>query len=101
MAVTKVESLTRQLEDVRRDRRAPLLLMADSANANANNCNPIMDRSNGKSASTVELDKLRCELMVSFYSVNVCKVFYYMFGLFPCFFTCSTAISCPSSRTPG
>lgn len=61
MAVTKVEALTRQLEDVRRDRRASLLLMFDSSNTH--NCNDI-ERVNVKSSS-LEIDTLHCELMVS------------------------------------
>lgn len=65
LAVAKVEALTRQLEDLRKDRRGPLNLITGAGqkgNGAANGTN------NGavNSPSAKELDKLRRELMVSF-----------------------------------
>lgn len=69
LAVAKVEALTRQLEDLRKDRRGPLNLInglaaavngaggqKSGAGGNGNNAN---------SPTAKELDKLRRELMVS------------------------------------
>uniref|UniRef100_A0A1L8DX48 Putative p53-interacting protein 53bp/aspp n=2 Tax=Nyssomyia neivai TaxID=330878 RepID=A0A1L8DX48_9DIPT len=53
LAVAKVEALTRQLEDLRRDRRGPLNLIP-SANSGSNQ---------QQSVATRELEKLRRELM--------------------------------------
>lgn len=76
MAVAKVEALTRQLEELRRDRRGPLNLgnngtttlgnngisgVNSSTNANGANAN----QQNATSTAARELDKLRRELMVS------------------------------------
>lgn len=61
MAVAKVEALTRQLEELRRDRRGPLNLIPGNGTNNTG--------ANGVSTSvaSVELEKLRRELMVRFY----------------------------------
>lgn len=68
LAVAKVEALTRQLEDLRRDRRGPLNLIPGSGNgpngtgtANGNGANA----PNASSPAARELDKLRRELMVN------------------------------------
>uniref|UniRef100_A0A6B2E7H3 Putative apoptosis-stimulating of p53 protein 1 n=1 Tax=Phlebotomus kandelakii TaxID=1109342 RepID=A0A6B2E7H3_9DIPT len=53
LAVAKVEALTRQLEDLRRDRRGPLNLIPGGAPGG----------NQQQSAATRELDKLRRELM--------------------------------------
>lgn len=53
LAVSKVDALTRQLEDLKRDRRGPLSLIQNSNNGSL----PVASR---------ELEKLRRELMVSF-----------------------------------
>lgn len=55
LAVAKVEALTRQLEDLRRDRRGPLNLIPGGAPGG----------NQQQSAAARELDKLRRELMVS------------------------------------
>lgn len=59
LAVAKVEALTRQLEELRRDRRGPLNLIPGNGTNNTG--------TNGVSTSvaSVELEKLRRELMVS------------------------------------
>uniref|UniRef100_A0A1B0CAR1 Putative apoptosis-stimulating of p53 protein 1 isoform x2 n=1 Tax=Lutzomyia longipalpis TaxID=7200 RepID=A0A1B0CAR1_LUTLO len=54
LAVAKVEALTRQLEDLRRDRRGPLNLIPGGGNPGGNQ---------QQSAAARELDKLRRELM--------------------------------------
>lgn len=60
MAVAKVEALTRQLEELRRDRRGPLnLIPGNGANSNG------ATGASGTSVASVELEKLRRELMVS------------------------------------
>lgn len=59
MAVAKVDALTRQLEELRRDRRGPLnLIPGVTSSGNGSN------QQNATSPATVELDKLRRELMV-------------------------------------
>lgn len=55
MAVAKVEALTRQLEDLRRDRRGPLNLIPGGNNQQLAASSP----------AARELEKLRRELMVS------------------------------------
>jgi hypothetical protein len=54
LAVAKVEALTRQLEDLRRDRRGPLNLIPGNGNPQLSS-----------SPAGRELEKLRRELMVS------------------------------------
>lgn len=66
LAVAKVEALTRQLEDLRRDRRGPLNLIPGG--------NGGMSVGGGQSATSpaaLELDKLRRELMVSVYMLKI------------------------------
>lgn len=58
MAVAKVEALTRQLEDLRRDRRGPLSLIPGGNGGVGGGQTP-------NSPAALELDKLRRELMVS------------------------------------
>lgn len=58
LAVAKVEALTRQLEDLRRDRRGPLNLIPGGGGAGGGGQAP-------NSPAALELDKLRRELMVS------------------------------------
>lgn len=60
LAVAKVEALTRQLEELRRDRRGPLNLIPGNG-SNTTGTNGV----NSTSPASVELDKLRRELMVS------------------------------------
>lgn len=90
MAVAKVEALTRQLEELRRDRRGPLNLIPGNGgtvtngtgiggNGGAGNGTGTNGTgSNGQQIATspaaLELDKLRRELMVSF--------FFYFFPIF-------------------
>jgi len=62
LAVAKVEALTRQLEDLRRDRRGPLNLIPGNGNNGAGANQQI-----ATSPAARELDKLRRELMVSFF----------------------------------
>lgn len=59
LAVAKVEALTRQLEDLRRDRRGPLNLIPGG------NTGGVGGVQNANSPASMELDKLRRELMVS------------------------------------
>lgn len=56
--MAKVEALTRQLEDLRRDRRGPLNLIPGGAGSASAGQSPT-------SPAALELDKLRRELMVS------------------------------------
>jgi len=56
LAVAKVEALTRQLEELRRDRRCPVNLLATNGNGATQALPPQASR---------ELEKLRRELMVS------------------------------------
>lgn len=91
LAVAKVESLTKQLEEIKRDRRGPLhLLQASTINYGNGNNNgkhqPLQQQHNQQqqqsqqqqqqqqqlngSAAARELDKLRKELMVS----NECQM---------------------------
>lgn len=56
LAVAKVEALTRQLEELRRDRRCPVNLLAAAGNGATQALPPQASR---------ELEKLRRELMVS------------------------------------
>lgn len=68
LAVAKVDALTRQLEDVRRDRRAPLVLIPGSGVVGSSGASTATG-TNGNAATSpaaLELDKLRRELMVSF-----------------------------------
>lgn len=80
MAVAKVEALTKQLEDLRRDRRGPLNLITATASGltssnatvtanglSANNGASSLQQhsSNSTSPAARELDKLRRELMVT------------------------------------
>lgn len=86
LAVAKVEALTKQLEDIRRDRRGPLNLITGSGTAAAsalnatnsvltsnglsiNTTNNVGSNSNNGTSAARELDKLRRELMVS-WNVN-------------------------------
>lgn len=81
LAVAKVEALTKQLEELRRDRRGPLNLIStagaalnpvnanvsvNSLNINGNNngTSNIQQHLNSTSPAARELDKLRRELMV-------------------------------------
>lgn len=82
MAVAKVEALTKQLEELRRDRRGPLNLISTSGaalnptanasvsvnslniNGNNNGTANIQQHLNSTSPAARELDKLRRELMV-------------------------------------
>ena len=66
LAVAKVEALTRQLEDLRRDRRGPLNLMSNAANTQLG------------SPAARELEKLRRELMV--YSIQYQIMLHYNDG---------------------
>lgn len=59
IAVAKVESLTKQLEEIKRDRRGPLHLLQTSAINNGGKSQ------HNASTAARELDKLRKELMVS------------------------------------
>lgn len=85
LAVAKVEALTKQLEEIRRDRRGPLNLITSSGTAAALNATNSVVTSNGLSINTTnnvgsnsnngtsaarELDKLRRELMVSIWRVS-------------------------------
>lgn len=77
LAVAKVEALTRQLEDVRRDRRAPLALIPGNGNGNGSSTNGGGGSGAGgnvaktaTSPAALELDKLRRELMVSVWTRN-------------------------------
>lgn len=58
LAVAKVDALTRQLEELRRDRRGPLNLIP-GVTSSSNGSNQQIS-----SPAAVELDKLRRELMV-------------------------------------
>lgn len=58
LAVAKVEALTRQLEDLRRDRRGPLNLIPGGSGSSGAGQSP-------NSPAALELEKLRRELMVS------------------------------------
>lgn len=58
MAVAKVDALTRQLEELRHDRRGPLNLIPGITSGNGTQ--PI-----ATSQAALEFDKLRRELMVS------------------------------------
>jgi len=58
LAVAKVDALTRQLEELRRDRRGPIGLIS-TGNGTVNQALPPQ--------ASRELDKLRRELMVSSY----------------------------------
>lgn len=60
LAVAKVEALTRQLEELRRDRRGPLNLIPGNGTNNTGT-----NGVSSTSAASVELEKLRRELMVS------------------------------------
>lgn len=81
MAVAKVDALTKQLEDLRRDRRGPLNLISTSGttlnpanvavsvnslgiNGTNNGTTNIQQHLNSTSTAARELDKLRRELMV-------------------------------------
>lgn len=83
LAVAKVEALTKQLEELRRDRRGPLNLISPAAGAslksangvvsvnslnlngsNNNGTTNIQQQLNTTSTAARELDKLRRELMV-------------------------------------
>lgn len=61
LAVAKVEALTRQLEELRRDRRGPLNLISDNTSSDGHN------GQQNASPAALELDKLRRELMVKIY----------------------------------
>lgn len=68
LAVAKVEALTRQLEDLRKDRRGPLNLINGLAAANGaggGKSGAGGNNNNVNSPTAKELDKLRRELMVS------------------------------------
>lgn len=69
LAVAKVESLTKQLEEIKRDRRGPLHLLQASTINNGSGSGKGQQQHNGSTAVR-ELDKLRKELMVS----NECQV---------------------------
>lgn len=60
LAVAKVEALTRQLEELRRDRRGPLNLIP----GNGTNGTTVAGTNQQISPAVRELDKLRRELMV-------------------------------------
>lgn len=81
LAVAKVDALTKQLEDLRRDRRGPLNLISTSGttlnpanvavsvnslgiNGTNNGTTNIQQHLNSTSTAARELDKLRRELMV-------------------------------------
>lgn len=90
LAVAKVEALTRQLEDLRKDRRGPLNLItglvvggAGAANGNGGQkSGGVSNGNNGNNANSPtakELDKLRRELMVrkdSYFIAAVRLTFY-------------------------
>lgn len=89
MAVAKVEALTKQLEELRRDRRGPLNLISTSGgglnstnsvvtanglniNGNSNGTTNIQQHlNNAASPAARELDKLRRELMVN--TISFCQ----------------------------
>lgn len=102
MAVAKVEALTKQLEELRRDRRGPLNLISTSGaalnpttnatvsvnslniNGNNNGTANIQQHLNSTSTAARELDKLRRELMVR-KSTNTNSMFTIAFFLCPSF----------------
>lgn len=70
LAVAKVEALTRQLEDLRKDRRGPLNLITGLAAVNSSagqkgGAGGANGSNNPNSPTAKELEKLRRELMVS------------------------------------
>lgn len=67
LAVAKVEALTRQLEDLRKDRRGPLNLVGGQKSNGASNGTSGHNGAMANSPTPKELDKLRRELMVSSY----------------------------------
>lgn len=101
LAVAKVEALTKQLEELRRDRRGPLNLISTAAGAALNSANAantvnslsingsnngttnIQQHLNSTSPAARELDKLRRELMVRKTNSND-NIFF--FGLYMVFF---------------
>lgn len=101
LAVAKVEALTKQLEELRRDRRGPLNLISTAAGAvlnptnaaatinslNINGCNNgtnnIQQHLNSTSPAARELDKLRRELMVR-KPIHDNHFFSFLFLLFIC-----------------
>lgn len=71
LAVAKVEALTQQLEDLRRDRRCPIGIHSNGKNAYNND---VSNKTNGSNSSQLtpspavrELEKLRRELVVSIF----------------------------------
>lgn len=65
LAVAKVEALTRQLEDLRKDRRGPLNLITVGGQKSNGAPNGTSNGTMVNSPTPKELDKLRRELMVS------------------------------------
>lgn len=99
LAVAKVDALTKQLEELRRDRRGPLNLITtatgaalnqangnvtvNSLNINGNNngTTNIQQHLNSTSPAARELDKLRRELMVrksKFFTTTYIYIFMYI-----------------------
>lgn len=65
LAVAKVDSLTKQLEEIKRDRRGPLHLLQASTINNGNGTGKGQQPPHNGTTAVRELDKLRKELMVS------------------------------------
>lgn len=69
LAVAKVEALTQQLEDLRKDRRCPINLNSNakngSGNDSSNRANGANNQQTAPSPAVRELEKLRRELVVS------------------------------------
>lgn len=100
--MAKVEALTRQLEDLRKDRRGPLNLITGLAAVNGSagqKGGPGGNGSNNTNSPTAkELEKLRRELMVSDRRGWARKeAVLLQFSFVPTLH--STAISCPCNRT--
>jgi len=87
LAVAKVEALTRQLEELRRDRRGLSLITN-----NGNNQQPA-------SPAARELEKLRRELMVNMTTKQLADLKAYL-TLIPLFSFCSIATNCLCSKMP-
>lgn len=75
LAVAKVEALTRQLEELRRDRRGPLNLISDNISSDGHN------GQQNASPAALELDKLRRELMV----ISIHDFIYQLFFMVPAY----------------
>lgn len=80
LAVAKVEALTRQLEELRRDRRGPLNLIPGGNNNGGANVGASGNQPNANSPAARELDKLRRELMVSIKLFDTIVPFYPQFS---------------------